>query len=404
MMLLLKVLLVSGCLSPALSAVAETLSSEPVPRVFLWNPKQLAATREKVRSGDTSLAPALRQLEQDADAALKAGPFSVTFKAQTAPSGDKHDYASQAPYFWPNPATSNGLPYVRHDGKRNPEINRISDHRSIGAMSESVETLALAFYFTGKEPYADKAAQLIRIWFLDEATRMNPNLEFAQGVPGIATGRSYGLIESRGLTRVVDATGLISGSKSWTRSDQHGLEEWFSRFMQWMRESKPGREESANKNNHGTYYDVQLTSFALFLGKPEVAKEILETAKTKRIELQIEPDGRQPLELARTNAWGYSVGNLNGLMSLADLGERVDVDLWNYRTPDGRGIRKALEYLWGFALDDQHWPYSSRPSRQSLFPLLRRAGLHYRDAAFQTILSKVPPVSEANRARLVSAD
>src|ERR1700694_2457580 len=172
---------------------------------------------------------------------------------------------------------------------------------------------------------------------------MNPNLEYAQFIPGVNTGRGIGLIETRGLTDVVDAIGLLAGSKAWTSTDQRGLEEWYGKFLRWMLESKNGQEENAAKNNHGTYYDVQATSFALFLGKNDLAKQIVETSKQKRIALQIEPDGRQPLELVRTKAWSYSNGNLDGLMLLGRPGENVRADLWNYQTPDGRGIRHALE-------------------------------------------------------------
>ena len=345
---------------------------------------------------------ALTKLERDAQKALSAGPFSVVSKAVVPPSGDKHDYMSQAPYFWPDPKSANGLPYIRRDGERNPEIDKIDNHRVMDQMEAAVETLALAYHCKRDEAYAAKARQLLRTFFLDPETRMNPNLQFAQGIPGINTGRGIGLIETRGLTQVVDAIGLLKGSKAWADADQKGMEEWFAKFLQWMLESKNGRDEAAAKNNHGTYYDLQVVSFALFLGKTELAKSVLETAKSKRIAVQIEPDGRQPLELVRTKAWSYSVGNLDGLMELARLGETLGVDLWHYQTPDGRSIRKALDYLAPFATGEKRWTDQQLGEwpPQMLFPLIRRAAAHYSDSKIQTLLSKLPPVSPDDRSHL----
>ncbi|HKS37111.1 MAG TPA: alginate lyase family protein, partial [Verrucomicrobiae bacterium] len=163
--------------------------SQDLPRVFLLDGKHLQAVRQRIRDGDKGLGLALAGLERDAQRALKAGPFSVVHKQATPPSGDKHDYMSQAPYFWSNPETTNGLPYIRRDGERNPEINKFPDHRVMDEMVDAVETLALAYYLAGDNAYASKAAGLLQAWFLDPATRMNPHLQYAQAIPGINTGR-----------------------------------------------------------------------------------------------------------------------------------------------------------------------------------------------------------------------
>lgn len=376
------------------------------PRVFLINAQKLAETKQRIQSGDRTFDQAMAQLDSDAQQALQQEPVSVVSKATTPPSGDKHDYMSQAPYFWPDPTKPDGLPYIRRDGERNPEINKISDHGTMDRMVAAVRTLALAYYLRGKEEHAAKAAQLLRAWFLDPATRMNPQLQYAQAIPGVNTGRGIGLIETRGLANVVDAIGLLAGSKNWSAENQRGLEDWFGKFLQWMLESKNGRDENAARNNHGTYYDVQTTSFALFIGRNDLARRIVETAKQKRIAAQIEPDGRQPLELARTRAWSYSNGNLDGLMLLARLAENVGVDLWNYQTKDGRGIRRALEYLLPFAVGEQKWTYQQLGgfNGQSLFPLMRRAAAHYRDNKFKAMLAKIPRSDPAGRERLLAAE
>jgi hypothetical protein len=362
----------------------------------------LRTARQRIHDGDKSLAPALAELEREAKSALSAGPFSVVEKTNVPPSGDKHDYMSIGPYFWPDPASSNGLPYVRHDGRRNP-ANRTSNRRDLSSMIGTVETLALAWYFTGDEAYANKATQLLRVWFLDPATRMNPNFEFAQAVPGVNTGRGIGLIEMAGMTGLIDSVGLLSGSKSWAEADQRALQQWFTQFVQWMQASKNGRDEAAAKNNHGTYYDLELTTFALFIGKNEIATNVLRAVPAKRIARQIEPDGRQPLELARTNAWGYSVGNLRGLLSLAQLGDKFGVDLWHYETSDGRSIRKALDCLVAFATGEREWlpGRSGEPSLQSLATHLRLAETKYSDLRYQELLLKLKPIEPSDRGNLL---
>jgi hypothetical protein len=362
-------------------AIAKPIAARP--RVFLLDAGILARIKA-APSGDPRRVEVMRAITAAADKAMPDGPFSVMQKTIVPPSGDRHDYMSQAPYFWADPTKPNGLPYIRRDGERNPELKKIPDHDNMGRMGEDARNLALAWYLTGNAAYGDRASLLLRTWFLDPATRMNPNLEFGQGIPGINTGRGIGLIETRFIMSAVDAAGLLAGSKSWSTADQQGLKTWLSQFLGWMQNSQKGKDEDAAKNNHGTWYDLQVTDFALFIGKRDLAIATLNRVKTKRIALQIEPDGRQPLELARTNAFSYSIGNLDGLMKLAFLGDQVGVDLWNFHTPDGRSMRAALDFLLPYALGEKKWDSQEIGGfyGSALLNQLQRAAAKYHDPRY----------------------
>src|SRR5215475_7674700 len=212
-------------LSLVLFLAASAAAWQTGPRVCSLDVERLRETRSHLNDAATS--PLMEALLHDADNALKAGPFSVTRKGRVPPGGDKHDYLSLAPYWWPDPKGKDGLPYIRRDGETNPDSKRDTDAPAIAAMSGAVETLAVAYYFTGEERYAERASLLIRAWFLDSATKMNPNLRYAQAVPGHNDGRGAGLIESRHFIKVVDAAGLLGGSRAWTDIDGLALAAWF---------------------------------------------------------------------------------------------------------------------------------------------------------------------------------
>jgi hypothetical protein len=296
-----------------------------------------------------------------------------------------------------------GFPYIRKDGERNPEIKRFPDHELMNDMVAAVDKLSTAYYFTDNEEYATRSGEILRMWFLDSKTKMNPNLEFAQAIPGLNTGRGIGTIETRVLTRVVDSIGLLEGSKTWTKADQKGIEEWFDRYLRWLTTSKNGRDEAAAKNNHGTHYDAQVVCFALFVGKADFAKKHLETVTKKRIALQIEPDGRQPLELERTKSLSYSTMNLEGFVTLAELGENVGVDLWNFKTADGRGIRRAFEFLYPFLDNEMDWKYKQieKWDRERLYSSIRRANRKYTDAAFASMFLGIPKLDSGEKGFLL---
>jgi hypothetical protein len=204
---------------------------------------------------------------------------------------------------------------------------------------------------------------------------MNPNLNYGQAVPGRNDGRGAGIIATRNLVRVVETARAIAPAPSWTAADRKGLDAWCAAYAQWLETSPNGRDEADAGNNHGTWYDAQLVALFLHTGQKAEAVRVLESTSKKRIASQIEPDGRQPEELARTRSWSYSVMNLGGWFTVAALAREAGVDLWNFKTNDGRSIRAALDYLVPFAAGDAPWPHKQVTPMASdeLVPLLRQA-------------------------------
>lgn len=373
--------------------ISVATAAEPTPRYFSAKLGSLVKAKAQLDVGDKALAKALKKLVKDADKALAEPLPSVTSKEKLPPSGDKHDYMSIAPYFWPNPETKDGLPYVRHDGKVNPESRdpKANDSPAIKIMGDNVETLALAYYFTGNETYAQGAAKVARAWFLDPATRMNPHLKYAQAIMGVNDGRGTGILEALNLSVAVDALGLLASSEAWPKADQQALKEWLGTYHDWLIQSEPGKDEHNAKNNHGTFYDVQAVRIALVLGRDDSAKRMLEEAKQGRIAVQIDPDGKQPLELDRTTSFSYSRFNLEALCEFATLGEHVGVDLWHFSTDDGRSIRKAIDYMLPYAdVPPKPWtlPQIKDKHESEFMAIFRQATLAYGGEAYEAIIGK----------------
>ncbi|GLC23720.1 alginate lyase family protein [Roseisolibacter agri] len=376
----------------AQAPAAATASRTDAPRTIVLRAEALAETRRRVAAGDASVMPALRKLVQDADKALRAPLVAVTDKRSgLAPSNDPHDYFSLSPYWWPDTTKANGLPYVRRDGVTNPESKRDLDQPRVAALGANTLTLALAYHLTGNEAYSRRAAEQVRRWFLDPATRMNPHLRFAQLVRGNPAERGSGIIDTRWFIETVDAVALLRGSPAWSAEDQRGMEQWCAAYATWLRESPNGKHEQAARNNHGSWYAAQTAALALFAGDTAGARAIIEGAKP-RIGWQITPAGDQPIELERTRSYHYSNFNVEALTRLAEMGRHVGVDLWRYQAPEGGSLRKAVDHLARHAADPKTWPGQQIDAvdLDLLVLTFRRAQHAWSDAPYADVLRKLP--------------
>lgn len=317
--------------------------------------KQL--TYAKAHLKDAAYSQAFRNLVSLADGDLLLKPPTVMTKEYIPASGSKHDYVSLARYAWPDETQPNGLPYVMRDGVSNPELKKF-DRNKLSAMANAVYRLSLAYYFSGEEKYAQKATELIRVWFIDKKTKVNPNLRFAQHIPGKADGRCYGVIDAYSYVEMLDGVQLLEKSKSFTQKDSKLLKAWFSQLLKWLLTHPQAIEESYQKNNHATAYDVQVAAYALYTGNKKVFNDIVDNFPKRRIATQIMPDGKQPYELRRTLAFGYSQYNLTHIIDLMLMIKHQGVDFRQYCVSGEHSFFKAMDFLapyMGKSVSD--WPY-----------------------------------------------
>lgn len=280
--------------------------------------------------------------------------LTVTNKIDLPKNIDPHDYVSYSPYWWPNPHTKDGLPYLRKDGVRNKEQVKKGDAAGFQKMVQAVVLLALEFKQTKDINYAKKAVKFLQVWFLEPDTLMNPNVNHGQMIIGKNQGSESGILELRYMISLVTAVPLLQNAGVLNTKFDQKLKIWFTKYYDWLISSNISRQAAVKLlNNHGTWYDAQVAAIAIFLGKTQDAKKILEAVKEKRIARQIKSDGSQPLELERSKSLTYSLFNLQALFVLATLAEQVGIDLWNYQTKDGKSIQKAYKFV---SDNKDNWP------------------------------------------------
>lgn len=374
---------------------------------ILFDSEQLLQAKAKLDTHDPTLTPAYDLLIIEAERALQEGPYSVTHKEKLPPSGDKHDYASYGRYWWPDPDKPDGLPYIRRDGDTYPGSQSLleSDRPRIGAFGSNTETLGLAYFLTGEQKYATKAAELLRVWFLDEDSYMNPNVNHAQCRPGHNLGSKSGVLDSRILIQALEGSLLIRGSSELNEAEYEQLRAWVERYFKWLTTDEMALAEGAATNNHGSYYDVQVMYFALYAGNLDAATAIAQGFMERRVLSQIRPDGSMPEEMARTRPLFYSMYNLHAMFLVACLAEQVDVDIWGADDENSR-LRSALNFLSPYVDPHKSWPQPVlvEADRMELFPILKMADRAYPGDDYLKMVDLLPSNERRNhRINLVSA-
>lgn len=300
-----------------------------------------------------------KKLMKQADKMMGMEPVTVMSKEMTPASGTKHDYMSLGRYYWPDTTKADGLPWIQRDGQPNPKLKNY-DREKLTQLGRTVRNLSLAFYLSGDEKYAETAVNWIRTFFINEDTKMNPNLNYAQVVPGRfgGKGRSQGVIDTYSFIELIEGIKILEHSKSLKATDTSALKAWFSDYLQWMLTSEQSLDEAKRNNNHGTARDIQVAAFANYVGNKNVLNDYISKFPETRMFVQIEPDGKQPMELKRTLAFHYCLFNLTHMMDMFFIARSAGQPIVNSVSADGRSFWKAMDFVvpyLGKTVDE--WPY-----------------------------------------------
>jgi hypothetical protein len=289
-----------------------------------------------------------------ADQYLEEPPITITASSSPRSTGGKHDYFSQADYWWPDPKNPKG-PYIQKDGQSNPD--NFDEHRkAMRRLSVQMPALAAAFMVSKQKRYGDHAVKHLRAWFVDKETLMNPNLLYSQAIINKETGRSIGVIDTIHLVEVARAASVLEQGGALAGADRDGVRKWFKDYLTWLTTHAYGTKERDAENNHGTCWAMQAAEFARYAGDQKVLKDCSERYKKILLPNQMAPDGSFPRELKRTKPYGYSLFNIDIMAAVCQILSTPEDDLWAFALPDGRGMRKGMEYIVPFIEDKKKWP------------------------------------------------
>ena len=320
--------------------------------LFFIGLTNIALAQQHFKAQATAILKA--QVLKEATWAMQQKPVTVTAERSARSAGGKHDFFSEGDYWWPNPANPNG-PYVTRDGETNPD-NFVAHRYAMIRFSEIIGALASAYKITGDEKYIKQAVVHLKAWFVDTATLMNPNLTYAQAVKGLYIGRSWGIIDTIHLMEVAQGIVVMEKSKSFDKASLTAIKKWFAEYILWLNTSKNGIAEKNAKNNHGTTWAMQVASFATLVNDQPMLDSLKMRYKNVFLPNQMAADGGFPLELARTKPYGYSIFNLDAMVMLCQILSTPKDNLWIYQTPDGKSIKKGLDYLYPYIADKSKWP------------------------------------------------
>jgi len=314
---------------------------------------------QSVFSQTTSYSNVSKLLAKDilnkANKALQLAPITVTATHSDRSAGGLHDFFSEGDYWWPDSANPTG-PYIQKDGLTNP--NNFTAHRkAMIRFSQLAGTCTSAFLLTKDKKFAQQVVKHLNAWFIDTNTLMNPSLLYAQAIKGKFTGRGVGIIDMIQMMEVAKSVSILEKYNLIPSKDLVAIKSWFSNYLLWVTTHPYGLDERDAKNNHGTCWTMQVAVFAKLVNDQKLVDYCTNRFKTILLPNQLDKNGSFPLELKRTKPFGYSLFNLDAMVTLAYVLSDEKDNLFNYETINNTSLKNAIDFIYPFVEDKSKWTY-----------------------------------------------
>ena len=292
---------------------------------------------------------------KNANEALLLEPITVTQQHSERSAGGVHDFFSEGDYWWPDSLNPSG-PYIQKDGLSNP--NNFTAHRlAMIRFSKLAGVCTSAFLLTKDTKYAKQVVHHLKAWFIDTATLMNPSLLYAQAIKGRFTGRGVGIIDMIQMMEVAQSVRVLEKYHQIAPNDLLIIKKWFSNYLTWVTTHPYGIDEREAKNNHGTCWTMQVAVFAKLVNDATLIDYCKNRFKTVLLPNQLDKNGSFPLELKRTKPFGYSIFNLDAMVTLAHVLSDERDHLFANETPNHITLQNAIQFLYPYVNDKNTWPY-----------------------------------------------
>ncbi|KAI7856690.1 hypothetical protein BDC45DRAFT_437307 [Circinella umbellata] len=318
-------------------------------RLFLYNETEMAGIRQAYWSKDKEVMNMMEELENRADTILQET------QERLAPMSVTDDMDSTGPEELP-------LSFGKEDASS-----------YLGPLSQNVTTLTLANYFLGSEKYGRWAANLVRVYFLNEfaledqdeysSARMIPDnthlLDFLsdQGysfpslsrVPRVVPKyNSNRIINASDLTKtditaLLDSMRLLRRTQMLTHKEYIELQATIAEVLEFLVTSPTGIHLAQMTDHRGVLYDLQVTALAAFTDDVKLLLRVANRCRM-RIGKQFLADGSQPYQDASVQTRLQSLSSSGTTTSINDPGslllqfETLNLQYW---TMLARGIQNT---------------------------------------------------------------